>query len=249
MSRQVVFVAPEGATELFKRAVAAFGEEINPTFKNMDFLPPGQPIAAWTLDGEVCSLLSFTAAADLATFDLAFDLVGYSGGAAVSLAFAAAHPARLRSLTLIEPPWIGNDIWSDEERRFVDGFDALLTLPPSELVAAFFELFAPGSSLPIPPDEKRVARMAEVLRMVWLGYRAKPLDRRLLAQISVPVYLPVGGRSTPRMKVLAEVLANAFPRARVEVFAEQHHFDLLQRAAAEFAAGLTRIWSEEAHTQ
>ncbi len=236
MKRHILFVAPEGAPELFKRAVAALGEAIIPAFKSMDLLPPGQPIEAWTLDGEARSLLAFADAEDLD----AFDLVGYSGGAAVSLAFAASHPSRLRSLTLIEPPWIGNDIWSEEERDFVAGFDALVELPPPELVAAFFELFAPGSKLPLPPDEKRVARMAEALRMVWQGYRAKPLDRSLLAEINVPVYLPVGGRSAPRMKALAELLAGAFPQARVEVFAEQHHFDLLQRAAAELAAGIVK---------
>ena len=242
VTRQIIFVAPEGAPELFKRVVAALGEEINPTFKDMELLPIGQPIEEWTLDGEAQALLAIADAENLETFDL----VGYSGGAAVSLAFAASYPARLRSLALIEPPWIGNDIWSDEERRFVDGFDALLELPPKELVATFFKLFAPGVNVPLPPDEKRVARMAEALRMVWLGYRAKPLDRRLLAQINAPVYLPVGGRSAPRMRALAELLANAFRYARVEVFAEQHHFDLLPRAAADFAAGLAKTWSEEA---
>lgn len=239
LKRQIIFVAPEGAPELFKRAVSALGEEISPAFKNMELLPAGQPVEDWTLDGEAQALLAL--AEGLATFDL----VGYSGGAAVSLAFAVVHPARLRSLTLIEPPWIGNDIWSDEERRFVDGFDALIGFPPPESVAAFFELFAPGAKVPVPPDEKRVARMAEVLRMVWLGYRARPLDRRLLAEINVPVYLPVGGRSTPRMRAQAELLADIFPQARVEVLAEQHHFDLLHRAAAEFAKGLVTTWSTE----
>jgi pimeloyl-ACP methyl ester carboxylesterase len=245
VSRQIIFVAPEGVPELFKRVVAALGEDIKPAFKNMDLLPAGQPNEDWTLDGEVHSLLAFARAEGFETFDL----VGYSGGAAVSLAFAALHPARLRSLTLIEPPWIGNDIWSEEERGFVNGFDALLDLPPNDLVASFFELFAPGTNLPVPPDEKRVTRMAEALRIVWLGYRAKPLDRSLLAKINAPVYLPVGGRSAPRMKALAELLAIAFRRARVKVFAEQHHFDLLQRAAADLAIGLSKIWSEEADTK
>lgn len=245
VSRQIIFVAPEGAPELFKRVVAALGEEINPAFKNMDLLPAGQPIEDWTLDGEVHSLLAFVGAEGFESFDL----VGYSGGAAVSLAFAASHPARLRSLTLIEPPWIGNDIWSEEESCFVNGFNALLDLPPNDLVASFFELFAPGANLPVPPDEKRVTRMAEALRMVWLGYRAKPLDRSLLAKINAPVFLPVGGRSAARMKALAELLADTFRRARVEVLAEQYHFNLLQRAAADFATGLSKIWSEEADTK
>jgi pimeloyl-ACP methyl ester carboxylesterase len=115
MGRQIIFVAPEGAPDLFKRVVAALGEEIIPRFKDMDLLPAGHPITDWTLDGEVQALLSL---ADTEGFET-FDLVGYSGGGAVSLAFVASHPARIRSLTLIEPPWIGNDIWGEEERRFV----------------------------------------------------------------------------------------------------------------------------------
>jgi pimeloyl-ACP methyl ester carboxylesterase len=34
-----------------------------------------------------------------------FHLVGYSGGGAAALAFAASHPERLASLALLEPAW------------------------------------------------------------------------------------------------------------------------------------------------
>lgn len=41
-----------------------------------------------------------------------FHLVGYSGGGAAALAFAAKHPQRLQSLTLMEAAWAGNWDWS-----------------------------------------------------------------------------------------------------------------------------------------
>ncbi|MDX2032376.1 MAG: alpha/beta hydrolase [Blastocatellia bacterium] len=241
MQRQIVFVAPEGTRELFRRLVAALEEEILPCYHDMKLLPPGRPLADWTLAGEVDALQASVEAGGLETFDL----VGYSGGAAVSLAFAAANPARIRSLTLIEPPWSGNDLWGEEEREFVQEFDALVMLPPAALVTAFFELFAPGAAVPLPSEEERVARMAEALRMVWQGYRAAALARSRLAGISVPVYLPVGARSTTRMAAQAEMLASIFPRARVEIVAGRHHFDLLLREAATLAGGLSAIWGED----
>lgn len=52
MQRPVIFVAPEGAPELFKRTVTALGEPLTPFFKDMDFLPAGQPIEGWALADE-----------------------------------------------------------------------------------------------------------------------------------------------------------------------------------------------------
>jgi len=45
------------------------------------------------------------------------------------------------------------------------------------------------------------------------------------------------------MTDVAHLLARVFPRARVEVFPERHHFDLLFTAAAGLAEGVRRSWS------
>lgn len=57
------------------------------------------------LDVEIDGILR---SAEASRFDR-FHLVGYSGGGASSLAFAAKHPERLRSLALLEPAWAGNE--------------------------------------------------------------------------------------------------------------------------------------------
>jgi pimeloyl-ACP methyl ester carboxylesterase len=38
-----------------------------------------------------------------------FHLLGYSAGGVVALAFTAAYPERVKTLALIEPPWMGNE--------------------------------------------------------------------------------------------------------------------------------------------
>jgi len=58
-----------------------------------------------------------------------FHLVGYSGGGASSVAFAAKHPGRLLSLALLEPAWMGNDELSPEEQEVWREFDRIATLP------------------------------------------------------------------------------------------------------------------------
>ena len=172
----------------------------------------------------------------------AFDVVAHSGGVTVVIAFLAEGGGRerIRSLTLVEPPWVGLDFWSDTVRRFVEEFDRLVMLDPVACWDAFRELYVPGVDLPAPADLQRVPLG---LRTCWAGYRSKPLDRGVLRAVDVPVYLPVGGRSSPRMTAVAHLLAGVFPRACVEVFPDRHHFDLLYAAAAGVAEGVRRSFA------
>ena len=166
------------------------------------------------------------------------DLVGFSGGAAMCLAYAAAGGAAA-SMTLIEPPWIGNDIWSEAEAAFVARFDALVTDADSGLVTGFFDLFAPGFAPPLP--EAEIARMAGPLRAVWRGYRQTPLDRKRLAQFPGTILLPFGEASAPRMRRQAEFLAQASSRVRTRAIPEAHHFDITVKAAAAIAADVAGL--------
>ena len=87
------------------------GAEVHAVAKELEVYRDEAPPADYTLDVEVAGILR---CADESGFDR-FHLVGYSGGGASSLAFAAAHPGRLRSLALLEPAWAGNDDLSPEE--------------------------------------------------------------------------------------------------------------------------------------
>jgi pimeloyl-ACP methyl ester carboxylesterase len=77
----------------------ALGDEVEAVAKELEVYAGEEPPPEYTLDVEIEGILR---AAEASGFER-FHLVGYSGGGASSLAFAARHPERLRSLALLEP--------------------------------------------------------------------------------------------------------------------------------------------------
>ena len=109
MARLVLFIAPLECEVVFAGTVGALHgvaqHRTELAFKDMEFarfLDPSRWMD-WTLDTEVAAIELLRQRSETHTLDL----VGYSGGGAVALAYAVAHPEVLASLTLIEPPWIG----------------------------------------------------------------------------------------------------------------------------------------------
>jgi len=96
------------------------GDEVDAVAKGLELYEGDGPPPGYTVEMEVEGVLR---AAEKAGFER-FHLVGYSGGGAASLAFAARHPDRLLSLALIEPAWDGNWELSPAEealwRRFFE---------------------------------------------------------------------------------------------------------------------------------
>src|SRR2546430_1757260 len=87
------------------------GDGVHALAKELEVYGGDLPPAGFTLDVEVDGILR---CAEEVGFDR-FHLVGYSGGGAASLAFAAVHPDRLRSLALFEPAWAGKQDLRPEE--------------------------------------------------------------------------------------------------------------------------------------
>src|SRR5258705_5024065 len=106
--------------------IEALGAGAEAEAKELALYSTGQPPAGYTLDLEVDGILS---SAEQAGFER-FHLVGYSGGGAASLAFAAKHPQRLLSLGLMEPAWAGNRSLSGPEVAVWAELDRIMTLPP-----------------------------------------------------------------------------------------------------------------------
>src|SRR5213595_3099253 len=124
------------------------GEHVNAVVKDLEVYSGEQPPPDFSLDLEVNGILR---EADVHGFDR-FHLVGYSGGGASSLAFAARHPERLLSLALIEPAWMGNEWLSPEEEAVRREFDRIMSLPPEQMMPAFVAVqLAPGVPPPPPP--------------------------------------------------------------------------------------------------
>jgi pimeloyl-ACP methyl ester carboxylesterase len=168
-----------------------------------------------------------------------FHLVGYSGGGAISAAYAAEHPDRLVSLTLMEAAWLGNEGMSETVRRVRD------LIVAAAGIAEFTKLqLAPGVS-PAPPPSgdpppwmaKRPAGIAAINRV----FSTSEIAPDALRAFVKPTLYMLGSESNPDFRgEIAERARTLFPNFTLEVFAGRHHFDPPHRAEPQRVADLLR---------
>jgi pimeloyl-ACP methyl ester carboxylesterase len=222
----------------------ALGDRVEAVAKELELYAGGEPPPGYRLDVEIEGILR---AAEAAGFDR-FHLVGYSGGGAASLAFAARHPQRLRSLALLEPAWAGNEGLDPAEEAVRREYDRISALPEKDRMPAFVRAqVAPGvdppSPPPGPPPPWMANRPAGVNAFIE-AFSATRLELDALRRFEAPVYFALGGLSNPdQYRKRAERLSGVFPDFTLEVFPERHHFDPPHRAEpARLAASLLEIW-------
>lgn len=150
-------------------------------------------------------------------------LVGFSAGATVTLAAALGLGAAVRSVTVLEPAFVGDDDWDPVETEWRSRQLEITGLPPAERIVPFRQLLMrPGLEPPAP----RAA-------FEW-GFRDDQLEQMLagetgfvsadLAALRAPVLAIRGGRSHPRWEAASRRLAEVCPDFREHVFPELHHF-------------------------
>jgi pimeloyl-ACP methyl ester carboxylesterase len=221
--------------------IEELGEAVNVIAKDLEIYAGPEPPAGYTLDHEIAGILR---TARDAGFDR-FHLVGYSGGGASSVAFAAKHPERLLSLALFEPSWLGNDDLSSEEQDVWRECDRIATLPSAEMMPAFVAIqlaagVEPPPRPPGPPPPWMATRPAG-LRTFIGTFRSSTLDLHNLHAFKQPVYFALGGRSNPSYYArMAERARAIFPNFTLEVFDERHHFDPPHRIEPERTARALR---------
>ena len=219
------------------------GDRVEAVAKDLELYSEDQPPPDYSLGTEAQGLLR---EADERGFDR-FHLVGYSGGGASSVAFAALHGERLLSLALLEPAWAGNERTPAEDALW-QRFRELEALPPDEFMAGFTRLqLAPGVEPPPRPDGPPPPWMAKRpagLRAIMAAFDNGELDLEALRAFDKPVYFAVGGRSNPDYFVrMAERLAAIFPDFTIETFPERHHFDPPHRVEPErLSSSLLALW-------
>ncbi len=228
--------------------IQALGDDVDAVAKDLEVYAGPEPPEGYTLDNEIDGVLR---AADGAGFDR-FHLVGYSGGGASSLAFAAKNPERLLSLALLEPAWMGSDELSPDEQEVWQEFDRIASLPPAERMSAFMKMqVAEGVDLPSPPPgqpppwmAKRPAGINAFLR----AFSSTTIDLDALRAFEPPVYFALGDRSNPRYFArMAERADAIFPNFTLEVFDERHHFDPPHRIEPKrMAKALRAHWARAA---
>ena len=223
----------------------ALGDEVEAVAKELEIYAGEEPPANYSLDVEIEGILR---AAEASGFDR-FHLVGYSAGGASSLAFAAKHPERLRSLALLEPAWAGNEGLDPAEEAVRRELDRIATIPASQLMPAFMraqlrrEVEPP--SPPPGPMPPWMAKRPAGLKAIMAAFSAGELDLDALRSFRRPVYFALGGLSEPDYyRKMAMRLARVFPDFTLETFEGRHHFDPPHRAEPErLTASLRSLWA------
>jgi len=187
-------------------------------------------------------------AADEAGFET-FHLVGYSGGGAAAIAFAADDPDRLRSLALMEPAWAGRR--GQTPRRS----GRLRSVVADSGVAAGRDH---ARLRPAPARGRRRAATTSARPATAVDGGAARQHRglhpgvpRLRARLgctstvrSARLLRPRGLSKQDRFGRVADRLAGVFPDFTLDVFADRHHFDPPHRIEpARLAAALRGIWT------
>ena len=224
--------------------VAALGSEVEAVPKDLEVYSTPEPPEDFGLEVEIAGVLR---EADTRGWDR-FHLVGYSGGGAASLAFAAARPERLASLALLEPAWAGNSGLSAAEEAFWLEHDGLERLPADQFMPAFMRLaLKPGVPLPTPPPGDPPPWMAKRpagIRAYVSAFRRGDVDSEALRRFDRPVYFALGALSNPdQYREIAQRLSGVFPDFQLEVFEQRHHFDPPHRIEPErLASSLKGLW-------
>ena len=232
------------ASLAYEALLKELGGDVHAIAKELDLYGGGLPPAGYTLDVEVAGILR---CAQEVGFD-SFHLVGYSGGGASSLAFAAAHPNRLKSLALLEPAWAGNESLGPEEAAVWAEFGRIAELPPEEMMPAFMaSQLRPGVEPPAPPPGPPPPWMSSRpagLRAFISAFSTGELDLDALRRFEQPVYFALGGRSNPDYyERMANRLSDVFSDFTLELFESRHHFDPPHRVEPErLASSLRALW-------
>jgi pimeloyl-ACP methyl ester carboxylesterase len=225
--------------------VSVLGSDVETIVKDLEVYREDSPPPDYSLDTEVAGALREADARGWRRFHL----VGYSAGGAAVLAVAARQPARLLSLALLEPAWVGNWGWSVEHSRLWARYDELAQLPAEQFMPAFMRLqVRTGVPLPAPPAGPPPPWMSKRpggIRAVARAFQSYDLNRDALAGFDRPVYFALGGLSNPiQFGEEAERLGTVFPDFTLEVFADRHHFDPPHRIEPQrLARSLRAIWT------
>jgi pimeloyl-ACP methyl ester carboxylesterase len=231
--------------------IEALGSDVDAVAKDLEVYATPEPAQDYSLEVEIEGVLREADAHEWARFHL----VGYSGGGAASLAFAAARAERLESLALLEPAWAGNWDLSPAEKALWVQLDVLEALPVEEFMPSFMRFgLKPGVPLPAPPPGDPppwMAKRPSGIRAFQRAFKRDDINRESLRRFDRPVYFVLGALSNPdQYGKIAKRLSGVFPDFELEVFEERHHFDPPHRMEPKrLANSLRTLWGRAERSQ
>jgi pimeloyl-ACP methyl ester carboxylesterase len=242
-----VLFLPGGVTPVrpsYAPVLEELGDDVEPLLKDLEVYEGAAPPPGYSIALEVDAALR---AADAVGFQT-FHLVGYSGGGAVALDLAAAHPQRVRSLAIFEPANLMGER-DDYERAWDASFRRQLSAVPADrMVAEFTRLqLRPGVEPPAPPPGPApdwMAKRPAGLDAMMDAFDRDKLDRARLRSFRRPVYLAYGELTAEYMVHRVGLLAALLPDVWIQAYAGVHHFAPPQRSQpARYAAALRHLWA------
>ena len=174
----------------------------------------------------------------------AFHLYGHSGGGAIALAYAAAHPGRVLSLAVDEPAYD----FTDGMRADMAEFAPLALLPVDKRMRAFMMLqVSPAVALPPPPEGPPPPWMAKRPAGIDAFVVALENHERLETQygaVRAPVLFTWGSLTHPRWNTMRQRLEKLLPDFTSRCFDGLHHLNTSHQAEPErVAAMLDDFWT------
>jgi pimeloyl-ACP methyl ester carboxylesterase len=174
-----------------------------------------------------------------------FHLYGHSGGGAIALAFAAAHPRRLLSLAVDEP---AVDFLGYGNEGYWLKIKKAASLPEPNATREFLRLqLADDEPLPPPPDgpappwmSKRSAGIRAFIAAAE-SHHVEPAEYRAFR---APVYYSYGTRSHPHWIAARDRLAELFEDFTAERYEGLHHLNTSHQAEpGRVATALKTLWA------
>ncbi|MFD9130409.1 alpha/beta fold hydrolase [Kitasatospora sp. NPDC059571] len=164
-------------------------------------------------------------------------LVGASWGARVAADFALAHPARVRSLTLLAPPWRGYD-WSREMVEYDEAETAALAAGDLDAAVGInldMWLRGPLRSWDDVPaglaDGLRAPLRISLVNQDAVGEHSQGAPGGDLSAIAVPTLVGVGSLDVPDFRDIARRYAAEIPGAELAEFPSAAHLIALDSPA------------------
>jgi len=227
----------------YAELIRELGPKVRGYTKELEIYTLSPPPDDYAIIDEVDALLHWTRRAKLE----GFHLYGHSGGGAVALAFTAAYPKLVLSLTLDEAAFD----FSEEMRGDLAEHQELQRLmreDPARAMPRFMQLeLKPGFEFTPPATGPRLlpnrpAGIAALLR----AFEQHTVDLNALGGFRRPVLYTRGSLSADRYERSAERLGKIFPDFREVVFEGLHHLNTSNQAEpARVAELLLDLWTEE----